>query len=211
MNHFHSLHTLSPEAVRVLGVLIEKEYSTPEYYPLTLNALVTGCNQKSNRHPVVAFSESTVMTALDELQRERLSGHASVAGSRAEKFRHAAAQRWELKQPALAVLASLMLRGPQTVGEIRTHTTRMVTFESMDEVSQVLNALLELDEPLVARFGRKPGQKGERFGHLLSGEVVEEESSQPSESISGSSEMEEIRERLSRLETEFEAFKRQFE
>ncbi|MBT3449709.1 MAG: DUF480 domain-containing protein [Bacteroidetes Order II. Incertae sedis bacterium] len=214
MNHFHSDHLLSSEAVRVLGVLIEKEYSTPDYYPLTLNALVTGCNQKSNRHPVVTFSESTAMAALDELLRERLSGHASVSGSRAQKFRHAAAQRWNLERPALAVLASLLLRGPQTVGELRTHTSRMVTFESMGQVAEALTVLMEQENPLVAGLARRPGQKGERFGHLLSGELPEEDTASPidSDAHGGSStELEDIRERLTRLETEFEAFKRQFE
>ena len=202
---------LTPEAVRVLGVLIEKEYSTPDYYPMTLNARVNGCNQKSNRDPVVNFSESDVREALDELGKHRLSGHAAVAGSRTEKFRHAAAQHWGLDQPSLAILASLMLRGAQTVGELRTHTSRMASFDSMDEVVEILTRLMERDESLVASAGRRPGQKGERFGHLLSGEIVAEEVSEPSAANAPVGELEELRERITHLEQEFEAFKRQFE
>ena len=206
---------LSPDAIRVLGVLIEKEYSTPEYYPMTLNALVNGCNQKSNRDPVVAFSQSEVRTALDELIRLRLGGHASIAGSRAEKFRHAAAQHWTLEAPSLAILASLMLRGAQTVGELRTHTARMASFDSIDQVAELLAEMMEREEPLVTSVGRRPGQKGERFAHLLSGEPATEDESDASVSApsgeASSSEMQDLRDRITQLEQEFEAFKRQFE
>jgi uncharacterized protein len=130
---------VSPEAVRVLGVLIEKELSTPEYYPMTLNALVNGCNQKSNRNPVVEYGEFQIREYLDELQRLRLVGHASVAGSRSEKFRHASAQYWSLGTKEMAIMASLMLRGPQTVGELRARTSRMAEFEDIEEVSYPLD------------------------------------------------------------------------
>ncbi len=203
---------LSLEAVRVLGVLIEKELSTPDYYPMTVNALVNGCNQKSNRFPVVEYGEIAVIRALDELYTERLSGHASVAGSRAEKYRHAATQHWNLDQRSLAVLASLTLRGAQTEGELRTHTTRMAAFESMEEVAGVLQALSDREEPLVMQVGRRAGQKGVRFAHLLSGEPIqEEEVSEPPSSTESTADLDDLRERLTRLEAEFEAFRKQFE
>lgn len=217
---------LSPEAVRVLGVLIEKELSTPEYYPMTLNALANGCNQKSNRHPVVEYGEFQIREYLDELQRHRLVGHAAVAGSRTEKFRHAAAQHWSLDREQLAILASLMLRGPQTVGELRTHTARMAPFETIEQVAAHLEVLATLEEPLVVSVGRMPGQKGERFGHLLEGQdALEAYSAAASEGVASSGgsvfsdtaklklneELEDIRARLAQLEEKFEAFRRQFE
>ncbi len=223
---------ISPEAVRVLGVLIEKELSTPDYYPMTLNALVNGCNQKSNRDPVVEFGEFQIRELLDELNRARLTGHASVAGSRSEKFRHAADHQWELGAEALALMASLMLRGPQTVGELRSHTARMATFESMETVAEVLQGLMDRESPLVMSIGRAPGQKGERFAHLLCGPVDIEEVFAagsggsavlgPGMSRSGMSgsvnasgalleEIEALKSRLEALEAEFERFKSQFE
>ena len=208
---------LSAEAARVLGVLIEKELSTPDYYPMTLNALVNGCNQKSNRFPVVAYGEFEVKDYVAELQRHRLVGHASVAGSRAEKFRHAAAQHYELEIPDMALLASLMLRGPQTVGELRTHTTRMTEFESIESVSTRLDRLMNRDEPLVMSLGRLPGQKGERFAHLLCGEVAMDEVPgagiviKPASRPSIADELDEIRSRLASLEEAFEQFRKQFE
>ena len=208
---------LSAEAARVLGVLIEKELSTPDYYPMTLNSLVNGCNQKSNRHPVVEYGEFDVRDYLDELQRYRLVGHASVAGSRSEKFRHATAQHYGLDTPDLALLASLLLRGPQTVGELRTHTTRMAAFDSIEEVSTRLDGLMAREEPLVMSLGRMPGQKGERFAHLLCGEVAMDDVAaagmlvQPAARSSIAEELDEIRERLASLEEAFEQFKKQFE
>jgi len=208
---------LSAEATRVLGVLIEKELSTPDYYPMTLNSLVNGCNQKSNRHPVLEYGEFDVRDYLDELQRYRLVGHASVAGSRSEKFRHATAQHFGLEVPDLALLASLMLRGPQTVGELRTHTTRMAAFDSIEEVSSRLDGLMAREEPLVMSLGRMPGQKGERFAHLLCGEVAMDDVmasgsvQQPAARSSIADELEEIRSRLASLEEAFEQFKKQFE
>lgn len=227
---------LSPEAVRVLGVLIEKEMSTPDYYPMTLNALVNGCNQKSNRDPVVEFGEFQIREYLDELNRARLTGHASVAGSRSEKFRHAAAHQWELGPEGMAIMASLMLRGPQTVGELRTHTARMATFESMDTVAEVLDSLMNRETPLVMSIGRAPGQKGERFAHVLCGELDIAEvfagakggsgfsgpglSGSDGSGFSGSGaavneelleEIKSLTARLEALEEEFERFKSQFE
>jgi len=206
--------SVSNEALRVLGVLIDKELSTPDYYPMTVNGIVNGCNQKSNRQPVVSYGEITVLKALDDLFSHRIAGHASVAGSRSEKYRHAAAQRFDLDTHGLAVMASLILRGPQTVGELRSHTSRMATFESMDEVEGVLDSLSEREEPLVARAGRQAGQKGIRFCHLLAGEPVDDplpEEESAGEAPSHGGDLDEIRERLDKIEAEFEAFRKQFE
>ncbi len=206
--------SVSSEALRVLGVLIEKELSTPDYYPMTVNGIVNGCNQKSNRHPVVDYGEITVLKALDDLFSHRMAGHASVAGSRSEKYRHAAAQRFDLDTQGLAIMASLILRGPQTVGELRSHTSRMATFESMEEVADTLDSLSEREEPLVARAGRQAGQKGIRFCHLLADESVDEpypEEDSVEDAPSSDGGLEDIRERLDKLEAEFEAFRKQFE
>lgn len=233
--------SLSPEAVRVLGVLIEKELSTPEYYPMTLNGLVVGCNQKSSRDPVVEYGESMVVEALDELVRARLAGHASVAGSRVEKFRHAARQALGLDSPQLAVLASLMLRGPETIGELKTRTSRMFAFDDLEAVQAVLDSLAgrggieapELDEglptrgePLVTHLGGDSGRKGVRWAHLLSGTPSEDAQEAGGAGISSTGpvgegavvaqskmreELESLRSRLDELESEFERFRSQFE
>lgn len=209
---------LSPEAIRVLGVLIEKELSTPEYYPLTLNALTNGCNQKSNRDPVVAYQESEVRYALEELQKRRLVGHASGAGARAEKFRHAMAEQVGLDERERAVLATLLLRGPQTIGEIRVHTGRMAEFASLDDAAATVRALQDREEPLVVQLPVQPGKKEARMAHLLAGpidlEALEAESAAALPPASGSSlseELADIKARLSDLEEAFARFRAQFE
>ena len=209
---------LSSEAIRVLGVLIEKELSTPDYYPLTLNALTNGCNQKSNRDPVVAYQESEVRYALEELQKRRLVGHASGAGSRAEKFRHAVVEQMGLSQKELAALATLLLRGPQTIGEVKGHTGRMADFESLDDTADTLRALRDREESLVVQLPVQPGKKEARIAHLLAGEVdieaLEAEAAAAAPVASGSSlseELDDIKARLADLEEAFERFKAQFE
>lgn len=204
------------EEVRVLGVLVEKELTTPDYYPLTLNALTTGCNQKSNREPVVDYSQSTAMRALDSLIRRRVAGHSAGAGSRAEKFRHALAEAWDLDVPHRSVLAVLLLRGPQTVGELRARTARMHSFESLEEVEGVLADLAGREEPLAVELPVLPGHKEARHMHLLEGEpdmeAIEAAAPTPRVAAAGlSEEVAELRERLEALEQAFEAFKTQFE
>ncbi|MBO6574182.1 MAG: YceH family protein [Rhodothermales bacterium] len=207
----------TPEEVRVLGVLIEKELTTPDYYPLTLNSLTTACNQKSNRDPVVDFSESTVMRALDSLMRRKVVGHAAGGGSRAEKFRHALAEAWGLSEAERAVLSIMLLRGPQTVGELRARTGRSHPFESLEEVEAVLAELAAREQPLVTELPVLPGKKEARHTHLLEGEPDLEAiaATEPAPARSGSAglseEVAELRERLEALEAAFEAFKTQFE
>ncbi len=207
--------TLTPVEVRVLASLVEKELSTPEYYPMTVNALAAACNQKSNRDPVVSYDEDTVTEAIDGLQRKRLVGTAGGAYSRAVKYRHALAEALELDRPALAVLASLMLRGPQTVGELRGRTGRMFDFDSLDAVEVVLQRLQARPEPLLAQMPRRPGQKEARYAHLLSGAPDLEAGDEPQEEGSPMERLEQqvasLKERIERLEAAFGEFRRQFE
>lgn len=159
---------MNPFEVRVLGCLVEKELATPEYYPLTLNALTAACNQKSNRDPVVSLEEADVVRALDSL---RVKGFArqSAEGVRAMKYCHCLAEKFLLEPPELAVLAELLVRGPQTVGELRTRAERMRPFSDLAAVEEVLRLLMERDEPLVVRLPRQPGRKEHRHAHLFAG------------------------------------------
>lgn len=166
---------LNDNEVRVLGCFIEKEMTTPEYYPLTLNALTNACNQKSNRDPVVAFDETDVVRALDRLRHLGLAMQAGEGG-RAPRYRHALLEKLFLEPEELAVLAELMLRGPQTVGEIRGRASRMHELNSLEEVEAILKTLAEREPPLVKQLPRQPGRKECRHAHLLSGipEISEE-------------------------------------
>jgi len=160
---------LDPVEIRVLGALMEKEQATPEYYPLTLKALVSACNQRSNREPVMDLSAADVRAALERLADDVLVWKAQ--GARAERWRHALDRRWELDPPAKAVMTLLMLRGPQTAGEIRGRSERLHRFGSVDEVQAVLERLASGDEPLVIRLPRRPGRKEARWSHTLEGET----------------------------------------
>lgn len=173
---------LSETEVRVLGCLVEKELATPEYYPLTLNALTAACNQKSNRDPVMSLEEADVVRALDSL-RGRGFARQSAEGVRAMKYCHCLAEKLLLEPPDLAVLAELLLRGPQTVGELRGRAERMHAYADLAAVEQVLHDLAERRPPLVARLPRQPGRKENRFAHLFSGlpEAESEESVPPPE------------------------------
>lgn len=159
---------LNPCEVRVLGCLVEKELATPEYYPLTLNALTAACNQKSNRDPVMALEEADVVRALDSLRMKGLARQ-SAEGVRAAKYCHCLAEKFLLEPPELAVLAELLVRGPQTAGELRTRAERMHPFADLAAVEEVLRLLMERDEPLVVRLPRQPGRKEQRHAHLFAG------------------------------------------
>jgi len=156
---------------RVLGALIEKEFSTPEYYPLTLNSLTTACNQKNNRDPVVEFDEKTVVRALDNLRLKQLARMVSGAEQRVPKYYHRAGETLALERPALALVCELLLRGPQTVGELRGHCSRLWEFATLEEVEAALQALMERPAgALVVRLPRQSGRKESRCAHLLCGE-----------------------------------------
>jgi uncharacterized protein YceH (UPF0502 family) len=164
------LPPLDPAEVRVLGSLIEKQITTPDYYPLTLNALTNACNQLTNREPVVAFDEQTVVRALDGLRDKRLATLFTGAESRVAKYKHTLTDALLLTPGEVALLCVLMLRGPQTLGELRTRSERLFNFDSMPEVEETLTALAARQpQPLVAKLPRQPGTKESRYVHLLSG------------------------------------------
>ena len=157
--------------IRVLGSLVEKQVTTPEYYPLSLNALTLACNQKNNRNPVTSYSEDQVAQALETLREKNLSYVFYGSSSRVPKYKHVLPEVMHLSHPEVAVLCVLMLRGAQTPGELRGNASRLHEFTGLDEIEQTLNGLITLDEPLVARLPRQAGQKEVRFAHLLSGEI----------------------------------------
>ncbi len=160
---------LSPEEIRVLGCLIEKQMTTPDYYPMTQNALVNACNQATSRDPVVEYGDGAVIQALNDLRDHGLARAVHAPGQRAVKYRHVLDEALEVRPPELALLAVLMLRGEQTAGELRTRTARYRSFASPAEVVAVLDGLAGREQPLVARLGRRPGEKETRWRHLLSG------------------------------------------
>ncbi|HEV2880261.1 MAG TPA: YceH family protein [Pyrinomonadaceae bacterium] len=215
---------LSPEEVRVVGALIEKQVTTPEYYPLTLNALRQACNQLSNREPVVAFDERTVVWALDSLRDRKLVRVVTTADGRVPKYRHVLDEALGLKSPEMAVMCVLLLRGAQTVGEIRTRTERLYPFSALSFVETTLEDLMTRDVPLVVKLPRQSGQKESRYMHLLGGEVeVTEMETRAAEAATSEArgeagrvarleqELREVRAELAELREQFGQFKRQFE
>lgn len=160
---------------RVLGSLIEKDITTPDYYPLSLNALVHACNQKNNRDPVMNLDESAVRDALTSLQEKRLGGPAGGADSRVAKFEHRLQEVFNFDRREIAVVGVLLLRGPQTPGEIRSRTERMYHFEALDDVVATLDRLAQREPPLVRMLPRQPGTKESRYAHLFSGEPNQED------------------------------------
>lgn len=166
--------------VRVLGSLVEKEVTTPDNYPLSLSALTAACNQTSNREPVMRLEESEVHAALGTLRRRALVLAITPSGSRVMKYRHLLDEKLDLGRGAMALLDGLMLRGPQTLGELHARTGRLAEFTDTDAIEGALDALVErTPEPLVTRLPRRPGQKEIRYAHLLSGEPVIPEHAEP--------------------------------
>jgi len=164
---------LSDVEARVLGSLIEKDITTPDYYPLSLNALVNACNQKNNRDPVMTLDEETVRQALGTLQEKRLAGPASGADSRVSKFEHRLQEAFNFDRREIALVCVLLLRGAQTPGELRGRTERMYPFEGLEDVVAALERLAQREPPLVRMLARQPGTKESRFMHLFSGEPTE--------------------------------------
>src|SRR5436190_19717824 len=165
------MQILTPIETRVLGSLIEKDITTPDYYPLSLNALVNACNQKNNRDPVMTLDESTVRDALSSLQEKRLAGPAGGADSRVTKYEHRLQEVFNFDRREIAVLGVLLLRGPQTPGELRGRTERMYRFEALDDVQSTLQRLMERNPALVTVLPRQPGTKESRYTHLFSGQA----------------------------------------
>ena len=200
---------LTDNELRVLGCLIEKEMTTPEYYPMTVNSLGAACNQKSNRNPVVEFTETEVIAALDRLRERGLARTVHGKGDRALKYKHVAPEILEVTGRQGALLAVLMLRGEQTLGELRSRTGRYVEFADLDDVATELAALAAAEEPRVERLERRPGEKEARYRHLLGGsrvDVESEEVPQPDPRPDRISELEvelnELRQRIARMESE---------
>jgi uncharacterized protein YceH (UPF0502 family) len=168
----HDPIVLTPTEARVLGALVEKEVATPDYYPLSLNALLNACNQRSNRDPVMDLNEDEVRDALVGLQEHRLAGPAQGADSRVSKYEHRLGEAFNFSRAETALLCVLLLRGPQTPGELRGRTERMHRFEEIGDVLGGLQKLMEREPPLVAVLPRQPGTKESRYAHLFSGEVA---------------------------------------
>jgi uncharacterized protein YceH (UPF0502 family) len=162
---------LNEVETRVLGSLVEKDVTTPDYYPLSLNALVNACNQKNNRDPVMNLDEDTVQQALTTLQEKRLAGPTSSADSRVTKYEHRLQEAFNFTRGETAMLCVLLLRGPQTPGELRGRTERMHRFEDLTEVQSTLQRLMQSDPPLARVLPRQPGTKEARYKHLLAGDV----------------------------------------
>jgi len=208
---------LDADEARVLGALLEKEVTTPEYYPLSLNALLNACNQKSNRDPVVHFDEDTVERALYTLRDKGLLLNVTGAGSRVPKYGHRLAEKLNLGRRELAILCELMLRGPQTLGELRTRAERMHSFDDTSEVESVLDRMPEL----VTRLPRRPGEKEARYAHLLSGPAAAIEESperaappipaRPDRFTTLEAEVAQLRQELEDLKQQFAGFQKQFE
>lgn len=209
---------LTPVEARVLGALVEKDATTPDYYPLSLNALVNACNQKSNRDPVMTLDEGSVRDALESLHDKGLAGPAGGADSRVTKYEHRVYDVLKLGRREVAVICELLLRGPQTPGELRSRAERMHPFEGIEDVLSTLQRLMQREPPLVAMLPREPGRKESRYAHLMSGEVeAAEASATPPRSVSTDSdpglehEIAELRRDIHDLKQQFEEFKRRFE
>lgn len=209
------MEALDPLALRVLGCLIEKELSTPDYYPLTLNALLNACNQSSNRDPVLRLEEGQVLEGVEQLRSAHLCFVVNGGGARVTKYEHNAVATLDLSLQEEAVLCELLLRGPQTPGELRTRSTRLYAFADLNEVEAALSALMERETPLVLRLPKMPGSREARFAHLLGGPVAEGEAPLVALPAPGrlerlEGEVQELRQQLSELREAFEAFKAQF-
>lgn len=214
---------LTDVEARVLGSLIEKDMTTPEYYPLSLNALMNACNQSSNREPIVQYDEATVGDAVESLRKRALVRAVQQSGSRVMKYRHLLGETMMLDARQAALLGVLLLRGPQTLAELRTRGSRLTSFESLEEVESVLTELSgRSPSSLVVRLPRRPGQKEARYAHLLSGEVTVDTSEPPvpvtgqtaadGERIAALEEgIQELRNEVADLRHQLEAFRKQFE
>jgi uncharacterized protein YceH (UPF0502 family) len=205
----------------VLGSLIEKDITTPDYYPLSLNAVVNACNQKNNRDPVMRLDEDAVRAVLESLQAQRLAGPASGADSRVTKYEHRLQEVFNFDRREIAILCVLLLRGAQTPGELRGRTERMYRFEALDDVHATLDRLSQREPPLVAVLPRQPGTKESRYMHLFSGGVAAAELG-PMQALDTSpadddriehleGEVAELRREVAEMQGQLAAFRKQFE
>lgn len=214
------MEVLDAVEARVLGALVEKDITTPDYYPLSLNSLINACNQKSNRAPVMTLDEESVRDAMSRLEDKRLAGPASGADSRVMKYEHRVYDIMSLGRPEVAVLCELLLRGPQTIGELRGHADRMHHFDGLDQVQSTLQRLMEREPQLVKILPRKPGTKESRYTELMTGDVQGAEFAESSVEATAAEdervsrlegEVLELRTRVSEVERQLESFRKQFE
>jgi len=200
---------LDPVEARVLGALMEKEVATPEYYPLSLNALVNACNQKSNREPVVAYDDDTVEVALESLRAKGLALRSTGRDSRVPKHGQRFTETFNLGRREAAIICVLLLRGPQTPGELRGRTERLYTFDGLEAVEDTLRKLAEMD--FVKQLPRQPGYKEQRWAHLLSGDVEIADLPAAAAPTPPSDRIARLEMELAQLRQEFDDFKRRFE
>ena len=214
-------YSLSNVEVRVLGSLVEKEITTPEYYPLSLNALINACNQKSNREPVVTLDEDAVRSAIRSLNDQGLTRYAST-DSRVGKYEHRLNETFNFHRHEIALLCVLLLRGPQTPGELRTRTERMYAFEDLESLQNALNLLAKREPPLVKVLPRQPGTKESRYIHLLSPQPQiasgedgrhDEPAAPPHDDkiLAMKTEIAELKAEIAGLKEQFAKFRKQFE
>ena len=210
---------LSEVEVRVLGSLVEKEYATPEYYPLSLHALCAACNQKSNRDPVMSLDEDTVLAAIEQLKAKGMALDISGGEHRVHKYSHRLGEVFNFDRREQMVMCVLMLRGPQTVGELRGRMARVYAFDGLAEVESILGRLAERTPPLAKKLDRQPGEKEPRFAHLLSGEVERAAPMAPAvtsvrvppQASATAARVSPIEERVAHIEAELAELKRQFD
>jgi uncharacterized protein YceH (UPF0502 family) len=206
---------LDPVELRVLAVLAEKEGLTPDNYPMSLNAIVNGCNQLSSRDPVMQISEAVVLDTLQRLAERKLVNAISQAGARVVKYEHRMRIKWTLEQDKLAVLTILMLRGLQTAGEIRTRSGRLHEFKTVADVETALQFLIDKYPPLVVKLERAPGTKESRYGQLLGGEITivagSEQTSSSASNLTQGGRIAQLEEEVAALRSEMEDLKGQFE
>ena len=206
---------LTEVEARVLGSLIEKDITTPDYYPLSLNALVNACNQKNNREPVMSLDEESVRRALASLQEQRMAGPAGGADSRVTKYEHRLQEVFNFDRREIALVCVLLLRGPQTPGELRGRSERMYRFETLDDVQSTLQKLMDREPPLARVLPRQPGTKEARYMHLFSGDagipaVTDDRSPFPTERNGDGSKIAALEGEVGRLRQEIEDLKQQF-
>lgn len=216
---------LNEYELRALAALVEKQIATPDYYPLTRNALINACNQKNHRDPVVAYDEPTVERAIESLKEKKLVYFFHGAESRVPKYGHLFPKAFDLTEGEVALMCVLILRGPQTSGELRSRSPHLHNFESLAEVESLLQGLASRETPLVVKLPRQTGERESRYAHLLGGEVIVEagEADQPSASAAPRARadnekiaeleraVESLREELGSLKQQFAEFKKQFE
>ncbi len=205
---------LSAAECRVLGSLIEKELTTPEYYPLSLNALVNACNQKSNRDPVTTLDEETVQQAIQQLNKAGLAGNADNMVGRVTKYEHRLQEAYNFTRHEIAILCELLLRGPQTPGELRSRAGRMHAFDDLGVVQSTLQRLMKREPPLVTLLPRQPGTKEARYAHLLSEDAEAwkpaPEAEEAAPAVLGGDRIARLEEQVTTLQNEVADLKQQF-